>query len=89
MERICKTLHDLRTIHRFNGYIHCKSNIAEHGLNEFEEAGWYADRMSVNLGTCRLQKDCKKLAPDKSKNAAILTPMRQKFKMVWKKADWL
>ena len=25
MELICKTLHDLRTVHRFFGYIHCKA----------------------------------------------------------------
>lgn len=25
MELICKTLHDLRIVHHFNGYIHCKA----------------------------------------------------------------
>ena len=25
MELICQTLHDLRTVHRFHGYIHCKA----------------------------------------------------------------
>ena len=58
MERICKTLHDLRTIHRFNGYIHCKA-IPGASPELIEEAGWYADRMSVDLGTADWQKDCK------------------------------
>lgn len=74
MERICKTLHDLRTIHRFNGYIHCKA-IPGASPELIEEAGWYADRMSVNL-ELPTAKGLQELAPNKSRST-ILTPMRQ------------
>ena len=48
MEQICKALCDLRIIHRFNGYIHCKA-IPGADPALIEMAGWYADRMSINL----------------------------------------
>lgn len=74
MELICESLRMLREEYRFRGYIHCK---AIPGANPMlvEYAGWYADRMSVNLelptneGLCRL-------APHKSRKS-ILQPMRQ------------
>lgn len=74
MELICKTLHDLRVIHRFNGYIHCK---AIPGASEelVELAGWYADRMSVNL-ELPTEAGLRELAPNKTRKN-ILTPMRQ------------
>lgn len=74
MELICKTLHDLRTIHRFNGYIHCKA-IPGASQDLIERAGWYADRMSVNLELPTAQ-GLKELAPNKNRKT-ILTPMRQ------------
>lgn len=74
MELICKTLHDLRTTHRFNGYIHCKT-IPGASPELVEEAGWYADRMSVNL-ELPTARGLKELAPGKTRKA-ILTPMRQ------------
>ena len=74
MELICKTLHDLRTLHRFNGYIHCKA-IPGASQELIEEAGWYADRMSINLELPTAQ-GLRELAPNKNRTT-ILTPMRQ------------
>ncbi|MBR1743148.1 MAG: putative DNA modification/repair radical SAM protein [Lachnospiraceae bacterium] len=74
MELICKALHDLRIIHRFNGYIHCKT-IPGASPELVEEAGWYADRMSVNL-EFPTAKGLQELAPNKTRKT-ILTPMRQ------------
>lgn len=74
MELICKTLHDLRVVHRFNGYIHCKA-IPGASQELVELAGWYADRMSVNL-ELPTEAGLKELAPNKSRKN-ILTPMRQ------------
>lgn len=74
MEQICKALHDLRVIHRFNGYIHCKT-IPGASPELVEMAGWYADRMSVNL-ELPTAEGLRQLAPNKSRRN-ILTPMRQ------------
>ena len=74
MELICKTLHDLRIVHHFNGYIHCKA-IPGASQELVELAGWYADRMSVNL-ELPTEAGLKELAPNKSRKN-ILTPMRQ------------
>lgn len=74
MELICKTLQDLRRIHRFNGYIHCKT-IPGASPELVEEAGWYADRMSINL-ELPTEQGLQTLAPNKSRKS-ILTPMRQ------------
>ena len=74
MELICKTLKMLREEHHFHGYIHVK---AIPGADErlIELAGFYADRMSVNL-ELPTTESLKALAPNKSRKA-ILTPMRQ------------
>ncbi len=74
MELICQTLHALRTIYRFNGYIHCKA-IPGTSPELVEEAGWYADRMSVNL-EFPTAKGLRELAPNKTRET-ILTPMQQ------------
>lgn len=74
MELICKTLQDLRRIHRFNGYIHCKT-IPGASPELVEEAGWYADRMSVNLELPTV-RGLRELAPNKNRKS-ILMPMRQ------------
>lgn len=74
MELICKTLRDLRLIHRFHGYIHCKA-IPGASPELVEAAGWYADRMSVNL-ELPTERGLQELAPNKSRGT-ILTPMRQ------------
>lgn len=74
MELICRTLHDLRRIYRFHGYIHCKA-IPGASPELVEMAGWYADRMSVNL-ELPTAHGLQELAPNKSRKT-ILTPMRQ------------
>ncbi len=73
MERICETLHLLRTVYRFNGYIHVKA-IPGAPDELLARAGYLADRMSVNL-ELPTGESLKKLAPNKS-HAAILRPMR-------------
>lgn len=74
MEQICLTLKMLREEYHFNGYIHCKS-IPGASPEWVEEAGWYADRMSVNL-ELPTAKGLRQLAPGKTRKT-ILTPMRQ------------
>lgn len=74
MELICETLRMLREEYRFRGYIHCK---AIPGANPLliEYAGWYADRMSVNL-ELPTNEGLRQLAPNKTRKN-ILAPMRQ------------
>ena len=48
MELICETVHRLRTLHRFQGYIHVKAIPGADPLL-IQRAGYLADRMSVNL----------------------------------------
>ena len=48
MERMVRVARDLRTVHRFNGYIHLKS-IPGASRELVAEAGRYADRLSVNI----------------------------------------
>ena len=74
MEQICQALHDLRVIHRFNGYIHCKA-IPGASPELVEMAGWYADRMSINM-ELPTTEGLRQLAPNKTRKN-ILTPMRQ------------
>ena len=74
MELICQTLHDLRTVHRFHGYIHCKAILGA-SPELVEMAGWYADRMSVNM-ELPTADGLRQLAPNKDRRQ-ILTPMRQ------------
>jgi putative DNA modification/repair radical SAM protein len=63
MERLVKVAKDLRTVHRFNGYIHLK---AIPGASEelIHEAGLYADRLSVNIEIPN-EKSLQHLAPEK------------------------
>ncbi len=74
MELICQTLRMLREEYHFRGYIHCK---AIPGANPLliEYAGWYADRMSVNL-ELPTNEGLRSLAPNKTRKN-ILGPMRQ------------
>lgn len=74
MELIGQALHDLRVVHRFNGYIHCKA-IPGASPELVEMVGWYADRMSVNM-ELPTAEGLRQLAPNKSRRK-ILTPMRQ------------
>ncbi|MBQ9119174.1 MAG: putative DNA modification/repair radical SAM protein [Lachnospiraceae bacterium] len=74
MEQIVKTLRLLREEHHFNGYIHCKA-IPGADPSLVEMAGWYADRMSVNL-ELPTAEGLRALAPHKNRKN-ILLPMRK------------
>lgn len=64
MERLVRVAKDLRTVHRFNGYIHLKS-IPGASRELVNEAGRYADRMSVNIEIPN-EASLKYLAPEKN-----------------------
>lgn len=74
MELICETLRMLREEYHFRGYIHCKTIPGANPLL-IEYAGWYADRMSVNL-ELPTNEGLRRLAPNKTRKH-ILGPMRQ------------
>ena len=73
MERLAAIARDLRTVHRFNGYIHLKSipGCSQELLNE---AGRYADRMSVNIEIPK-EESLKLLAPEKD-HKSVFQPMK-------------
>ena len=48
MEQLVRVARELRVTHRFNGYIHLKT-IPEASPKLVEEAGLYADRLSINI----------------------------------------
>ncbi len=73
MERLVRIVKDLRTIHRFNGYIHLKS-IPGASRELINEAGRYADRMSVNIEIPN-EDSLKKLAPEKNFQS-VFQPMK-------------
>ena len=73
MERMVRVVKDLRTQHRFNGYIHLKS-IPGCSQELINEAGLYADRMSVNL-EIPSEPSLKMLAPEKDFQS-VFAPMR-------------
>lgn len=73
MERLVRVAKDLRTIHRFNGYIHLKS-IPGASRELVSEAGLYADRLSVNIEIPR-EENLKRLAPEKD-HSSVYAPMR-------------
>ena len=74
MELICETLHKLRTVHRFQGYIHVKA-IPGADPALIQRAGYLADRMSVNLEMATAE-GLREMAPNKHRSN-ILKPMRQ------------
>lgn len=74
MDLIYQTLHRLRNLHHFNGYIHVKA-IPGADPALIQKAGFLADRMSINL-ELPTSDGLKKLAPHKSRST-ILRPMRQ------------
>ena len=73
MERLTAIARDLRTVHRFNGYIHLKS-IPGASQELLNEAGRYADRMSVNIEIPR-EESLKLLAPEKD-HQSVFQPMK-------------
>ncbi|WP_374949360.1 putative DNA modification/repair radical SAM protein [Mucilaginibacter sp.] len=72
MERLVRVAKKLRTEHNFNGYIHLKS-IPGASDELMNEAGLYADRLSVNL-EMPTEVGLKLLAPDKNQ-ADMIKPM--------------
>ncbi|MBP1640553.1 MAG: Radical domain protein [Bacteroidetes bacterium] len=72
MERLVRAIKDLRTVHRFNGYIHMKS-IPGASEQLVHEAGLYADRLSVNV-EIPTEQNLKLLAPEKD-HASVYKPM--------------
>lgn len=73
MERMVRVIKELRTTHRFNGYIHMKS-IPGCSQQLVQEAGLYADRLSVNI-EIPTEKNLKLLAPDKN-HESVFKPMQ-------------
>ncbi len=72
MERLVRIAKELRLTHRFNGYIHLKS-IPGASRELVNEAGRYADRLSVNIEIPN-EQSLKMLAPDKDFRS-IFQPM--------------
>ena len=72
MERMVQVIKLLRTVHRYNGYIHMKS-IPGASEQIVREAGLYADRLSVNI-EIPTEQNLKMLAPEKS-HESIFKPM--------------
>ena len=73
MERLVAIVRDLRTVHRFNGYIHLKS-IPGASRELLSEAGRDADRMSVNIEIPK-EESLKLLAPEKD-HQSVFQPMK-------------
>lgn len=73
MERLVRIVKDLRKVHRFNGYIHMKS-IPGASEELVQEAGLYADRLSVNIEIPK-EESLKILAPEKDFQS-VFAPMR-------------
>lgn len=74
MRQLLETVMLLRTQYHFGGYIHLKG-IPGAANDLIEAAGWYADRMSINL-ELPTADGLRQLAPHKTRDA-ILTPMRR------------
>jgi putative DNA modification/repair radical SAM protein len=73
MERLVLIAKKLRTEHRFNGYIHLKT-IPGASDDLLQQAGLYADRLSVNV-EMPTEKSLALLAPDK-KREDMIKPMK-------------
>ena len=73
MERLVRAIKDLRLVHHFNGYIHMKS-IPGASRELVNEAGLYADRLSVNIEIPN-EQSLQVLAPEKDFQS-VFTPMK-------------
>ena len=73
MERLVRVAKDLRLVHHFNGYIHLKS-IPGASRELVNEAGLYADRLSVNVEIPN-EESLKRLAPEKDFKS-VFQPMK-------------
>jgi putative DNA modification/repair radical SAM protein len=72
MAQMTRVAKELRTLHRYNGYIHLKS-IPGASPEIIREAGMYADRLSVNI-EIPSEPNLKILAPEKD-FASVFAPM--------------
>lgn len=72
MERMVRVLKELRVVQRFNGYIHLKV-IPGASRELVDQAGLYADRLSVNLEISS-EANLKSLAPEKD-HPSVYAPM--------------
>ena len=72
MERMVRVVKELRSRYRYNGYIHMKS-IPGASQELVNEAGLYADRMSVNI-EIPTEENLKLLAPEKD-HTSVFKPM--------------
>ena len=73
MERLVRVAKDLRLVHKFNGYIHLKS-IPGASQDLVNEAGLYADRLSVNIEIPN-EQSLQRLAPEKDFQS-VFKPMQ-------------
>jgi len=73
MERLVRVAKDLRLVHKFNGYIHLKS-IPGASQELVNEAGLYADRLSVNIEIPN-EHSLQRLAPEKDFQS-VFKPMQ-------------
>lgn len=64
MERMVRVVKELRTSHRYNGYIHMKA-IPGASRELINEAGTYADRLSVNI-EIPTEENLRRLCPEKN-----------------------
>src|SRR5689334_16743095 len=85
MERLVLVARKLRTEHNFNGYIHLKTipGASEELMNE---AGKYADRLSVNV-EMPTEQSLKLLAPEKNHIDVIKPMLYLKDKIIENKED--
>lgn len=73
MERLVRVVKDLRLVHHYNGYIHLKS-IPGASRELVNEAGLYADRLSVNVEIPN-EPSLQALAPEKDFKS-VFAPMK-------------
>lgn len=85
MERLVRIAKKLRLEHNFNGYIHLKA-IPGASDNMLQQAGLYADRLSVNI-EMPTEQSLKLLAPDKNRKDMIRPMLYLKEAILENKAD--
>ncbi|MGP9820179.1 putative DNA modification/repair radical SAM protein [Salinarimonas sp. NSM] len=85
MEQMVRVAKTLREVHGFRGYIHLKT-IPEASPFLIEEAGLYADRLSINIELPQ-RESLKALAPEKDDATIRGTMGRMKERIVEAKAE--
>ncbi len=85
MERLVRIAKKLRTEHNFNGYIHLKT-IPGASDELLDEAGLYADRLSINL-EIPTDEGLKLLAPEKNRKEMIEPMQYLKDRIVERKDE--